>query len=114
MFSASYQATQRIQYVCSNRHVPTRWGASGPIRNPRAHWCGRQGRGLSRASTKLNGVEQGEGILAVRLAAADLDEVRKQIGQKNVAKEEQSVLVSPENAASAAHRLMELLRAQLY
>jgi len=43
--------------------------------------------------------EQGEGILAVRLAATDLDQVREQIGQRDVAKDKQSVLVSPENAA---------------
>jgi hypothetical protein len=43
--------------------------------------------------------ERGEGILAVRLAATDLDQARKQIGERNVSKDKQSVLVSPENAA---------------
>ena len=43
--------------------------------------------------------ERGEGILAVRLLATDLDQVRRQIGPRNVAKEKQSVLVSPENPA---------------
>jgi hypothetical protein len=35
----------------------------------------------------------------VRLAATDLDQARKQIGERNVSKDKQSVLVSPENAA---------------
>jgi catechol 2,3-dioxygenase-like lactoylglutathione lyase family enzyme len=43
--------------------------------------------------------ERGEGILAVRLVATDLDQARKQIGERNVSKDKQSVLVSPENAA---------------
>jgi hypothetical protein len=42
---------------------------------------------------------QGEGILGVRLAVTDLDETRRAIRRKNVSKNEQSVLVSPENAA---------------
>jgi hypothetical protein len=43
--------------------------------------------------------ERGEGILAVRMAVTDPDQARKQIGEKNVSKDQQSVLVSPENAA---------------
>lgn len=43
--------------------------------------------------------DQGEGILGVRLAVTDLDETRRAIRRKNVSKDEQSVLVSPENAA---------------
>jgi catechol 2,3-dioxygenase-like lactoylglutathione lyase family enzyme len=42
---------------------------------------------------------QGEGILGVRLAVTDLDETRRAVRRKNVSKDEQSVLVSPENAA---------------
>jgi len=42
---------------------------------------------------------QGEGILAVRIGATDLAQTRKLIGEKNVSKSKQSVLVSPENAA---------------
>ena len=41
---------------------------------------------------------QGEGILGVRLAVTDLDETRRAIRKKNVSKDEQSVLVPPENA----------------
>jgi catechol 2,3-dioxygenase-like lactoylglutathione lyase family enzyme len=43
--------------------------------------------------------DQGEGILGVRLTVTDLDETRRAIRRKNVSKDEQSVLVSPENAA---------------
>lgn len=43
--------------------------------------------------------ERGEGILAVRMTATDLNQARKQVGEKNVSKEDQSVLVAPENAA---------------
>jgi Glyoxalase-like domain len=42
---------------------------------------------------------QGEGILAVRIAVNDLAQTRKLIGEKNVSKSKQSVLVAPENAA---------------
>jgi hypothetical protein len=42
---------------------------------------------------------QGEGILAVRIAVTDLAQTRKVIGEKNVSKNKQSVLISPENAA---------------
>jgi hypothetical protein len=43
--------------------------------------------------------ERGEGILAVRMTATDLNQARKQVGEKNVSKDDQSVLVAPENAA---------------
>jgi hypothetical protein len=39
---------------------------------------------------------RGEGILAVRTY---LDQARKQIGERNISKDKQSVLVSSENAA---------------
>jgi catechol 2,3-dioxygenase-like lactoylglutathione lyase family enzyme len=42
--------------------------------------------------------ERGEGILAVRVGVTDLDQARKQAGARNVSKDKQSVLVSPENA----------------
>jgi hypothetical protein len=42
---------------------------------------------------------RGEGIFGVRLAVTDLDQTRKLIGEKNVSKDRQSVLVGPENAA---------------
>jgi catechol 2,3-dioxygenase-like lactoylglutathione lyase family enzyme len=45
--------------------------------------------------------DQGEGILGVRLAVTDLDETRRAIRRKNISKDDQSVLVSPENAAGA-------------
>jgi catechol 2,3-dioxygenase-like lactoylglutathione lyase family enzyme len=44
---------------------------------------------------------RGEGILGVRLAVTDLDQTRKLIGEKNISKDKQTVLVSPENAAGA-------------
>jgi catechol 2,3-dioxygenase-like lactoylglutathione lyase family enzyme len=43
--------------------------------------------------------ERGEGIFAVRLGVTDLDQARKQIGDRNVSKDPQSILVSPENAS---------------
>ena len=43
----------------------------------------------------------GEGILGVRLVVTDLDQTRKVIGGKNISKDKQAVLVSPENAAGA-------------
>ena len=43
--------------------------------------------------------DRGEGILALRLAVEDLDQARQQIGGRNVSKNRESVLVSPENAA---------------
>jgi hypothetical protein len=43
--------------------------------------------------------ERGEGILAVRLSVTDLDQARKQIGDRNVSKDPRSILVSPENAS---------------
>jgi hypothetical protein len=38
--------------------------------------------------------DRGEGILAVRVTATDLDHTRKQVGEKNVSKNKTSVLVS--------------------
>jgi hypothetical protein len=43
--------------------------------------------------------ERGEGILAVRVGVTDLDQARKQAGARNVSKDKQSVLVSPENSS---------------
>lgn len=43
--------------------------------------------------------EQGEGILGVRIAVTDLAQARKQIGEKNVSKDQRSLLVSPDSAA---------------
>jgi hypothetical protein len=43
--------------------------------------------------------ERGEGILGVRIGVTDLGQVRSSVGKKNVSASEQSVLVSPENAA---------------
>jgi hypothetical protein len=43
--------------------------------------------------------DKGEGILGVRITVTDLAQTRKLIGEKNVSKNKQSVLVSPENAA---------------
>lgn len=43
--------------------------------------------------------DRGEGILALRLAVEDLDQARKQIGDRNVSKNQQSILIPPENAA---------------
>jgi catechol 2,3-dioxygenase-like lactoylglutathione lyase family enzyme len=42
---------------------------------------------------------QGEGILAVRLGASNMEQVRKELGSKNVGRDLQLALVSPENAA---------------
>jgi hypothetical protein len=44
---------------------------------------------------------RGEGILGVRLGVSDLAQTRRVIGEKNVSKDMQSVLVAPENAAGA-------------
>lgn len=44
---------------------------------------------------------RGEGILGVRLSVADLGQTRKSIGEKNISKDHQFVLVAPENAAGA-------------
>jgi len=44
---------------------------------------------------------RGEGIMGVRLGVTDLDETRRVIGKKNVSKDNQFVLVSPESAAGA-------------
>jgi hypothetical protein len=43
--------------------------------------------------------ERGEGILGVRLGVTDLDQARRRIAERNVSKDKQSVLASPENAA---------------
>jgi hypothetical protein len=43
--------------------------------------------------------ERGEGILAVRMTVTDLEQARRQMGEKNVPKDDLSVWVSPENAA---------------
>ena len=48
--------------------------------------------------------ERGEGIFAVRLSVTDLDQARKQIGDRNVSKDPQSILVSPENASGCNSR----------
>ncbi len=42
--------------------------------------------------------DRGEGILGVRIGVASLDETREKVGEKNVSKDKQSVLVKPENA----------------
>jgi hypothetical protein len=42
---------------------------------------------------------RGEGILAVRITVTDLNQARKQIGEKNISTNQQSILVSAENAA---------------
>lgn len=43
--------------------------------------------------------ERGEGIFALRLGVTDLDQARKQIGDRNLSKDPHSILVSPENAS---------------
>jgi len=43
--------------------------------------------------------EQGEGILGVRIGVTDLGQARSSVGNKNVSANEQSVLISPNNAA---------------
>jgi len=41
----------------------------------------------------------GEGILGVRMGVTDLDKARKQLGDKDISKDQESALVVPENAA---------------
>jgi catechol 2,3-dioxygenase-like lactoylglutathione lyase family enzyme len=43
--------------------------------------------------------ERGEGIIGLRIAISDLEQARKQLGNKNVSRIQQSALVSPENAS---------------